>query len=103
LARVPAAQGPRKGDNLKPHLLGIPENEFVSAIIGEPILIVGHTMQAPVAQPIAPWVSGGSSCLRSRRRNDIRFHCSLLVHSQSLRQQRVEGQFSEAKNLTASK
>ena len=86
-ACVPAAQSPRKGDNLKLHSLGVPENEFISAVEGEPILVIGDTVQTPVAQPVTGWILNRQSRLRSCRRNDLRFHYSLRVHHPRLRQQ----------------
>ena len=47
LAPLTAAQYPRKRDDLKPHSLGVHKNELISAVVVEPILVVGHARCFP--------------------------------------------------------
>lgn len=62
LTRFPAANGLRKSDNLKPDSIRIREREFISTIIGKPVLLSRYMIQAPRAQPVAGGIAG---CQRS--------------------------------------
>jgi hypothetical protein len=81
LARVPEARCARKGNDLKLHSFGVPENEFVSAVIGEPILVVGDTIQTPGAQPATSHVFNGRSRPCISQRKGVQSCCGLRVHT----------------------
>jgi len=49
---IPAAKGPRKEEDVEPDAFGILERGLALAVLGKPVLLTGHAVQTPRAEPV---------------------------------------------------